>query len=666
MPKDVSKITDIAIKLNLITADDICQYSVVELVYKIINKVNEVIEVLGIQNSDIQNLLNHVMPEEVMAHFNKILNDGTLETFINQTVLSNINKKVDDTNTALNTKLNETNLALNKKVSVNQAGIITPVMLSQAVKEQMTGGSVAVVGKNTVLNENIANGQVTREKTNFYTFTLDGNLVNDITVTKGRGYYSDGNLADLETKAMITIYKGRLNFVDGGIKIVYNRACEFAFWGAQNEFISGYYNQHVTDTQIADMDNIPVTADHVTITFETSVLDEIVICKREKYKPGLKGIYTDHQLELSTNQLMGKIDMSQLGDIKIYPNGNLITRLNTIKGYYDTNGDYFAEAQSVVIELEEGQSYKFNFNSIFSFWDDNGVFISGAPWGSLSGTANTADLNSSNIPSNAKVLKMLIFDEDLNRAVLCKTDYFKVGLKPQYIIDGLVASDKDESSSIVNPLQGKKAVFLGDSWCAGNAESGGTWASRIKENNPSMTVTNYGMHGADWAQCRLHVLDHEDKLAVIKEADYIIIEAYTNGLYGDVSELTQPLGEINEFNYMTLEQIEALPSTYAKDLERALYIIATECPGKKIGVIFPYKAVAHLSETNAFRVFKPQVLACCRKYNIPVFDNFDGCNIPSWNETLRIPFYATNDTVHLAKQGYDLITPPIEAWMKTL
>ena len=211
--------------------------------------------------------------------------------------------------------------------------------------------------------------------------------------------------------------------------------------------------------------------------------------------------------------------MTQLGDIKIYPNGNLITRLNTIKGYYNTDGNYVLNAQSVVIELEEGQTYKFNFNTIYTFWDENEKFIKGAHQGSLSGTTNTADFNSSNIPSNAKVLKMLIFDEDLDRAVISKVDYFKVGLKPQYIIDGLVASDKDESSSIVNPLHGKKAVFLGDSWCAGNAESGGTWASRIKTNNPSMAVTNYGLHGADWAQCSIHVLDHADKLAFMKEAD---------------------------------------------------------------------------------------------------------------------------------------------------
>ena len=58
---------------------------------------------------------------------------------------------------------------------------------------------------------------------------------------------------------------------------------------------------------------------------------------------------------------------------------------------------------------------------------------------------------------------------------------------------------------------------------------------------------------------------------VIKNSDYIIIEAYTNGLYGAVSELEKPLGTIDVFTYLTLEQIEALPNTYAKDLEKFLF-----------------------------------------------------------------------------------------------
>lgn len=52
-----------------------------------------------------------------------------------------------------------------KKLDKN--GIVSMANMGQDVKEAMTGGSVAVVGKNTVLTENIVDRQVTINKTNF-------------------------------------------------------------------------------------------------------------------------------------------------------------------------------------------------------------------------------------------------------------------------------------------------------------------------------------------------------------------------------------------------------------------------------------------------------------------------------------------------------------------
>lgn len=659
MTKDVSKITDIAIKLNLITADDICQYSVVELVYKIINKVNEVIEVIGIQNDDIQSLLNDGMPEEVMAHFNKILADGTLETFINQTVLANINQKV-----------NQTDATLKTKVTVNQPSSITSVMLSQEVKEQMTGGSVAVVGKNAVLNENIANGQVTREKTNFYDYSLDGNLVNDLTVTKGKGYYSNGTAVETGLTSMITIHKSDLNFVDGIVKIRYNRPCEFAFWGKQKEFISGYYGQHVDDNQTADITNIPTTADYVTITFPSTDIDSIVICKSENYVTGLKPIYIDDNLLIKPDQLLSGIDVAKIADFKLNPQGNLISRLNTVKGYYywfeDGSKRVSPNDYTVSYPLDVTKTYVINFDTVVTYWDENGQFISGRPYGSLSGTTNTEWITPDRHPSNAKEIRVVVYGTDHDIAVFAEKDFFKKDLKTSYYIEGLVEDSKVSGYLSSNPLNNKKAVFLGDSWCAGNAEGGGGWCQRIKESNPTLTVVNYGQHGADWAQGNLFFLDVEEKMAEIKSSDYVIIEAYTNGLYGDVSGLSKSLGSIDEFTYMSLEQIEALPDTYAKDLEKFMFRIASECHGKKIGLMFPYKSVDHLRENNAFRQFRPEVIKCANKYNIPIFDNFNGCNIPSWDAELRKDYYFQNDGCHLNGKGYDIITPPIEKWIKTL
>lgn len=69
--------------------------------------------------------------------------------------LSGIDKKVDELTEQLE------NIE-NKKL--DKTGILSMVNMGQDVKEAMTGGSVAVVGKNTVLEENIVDEQVTFKK----------------------------------------------------------------------------------------------------------------------------------------------------------------------------------------------------------------------------------------------------------------------------------------------------------------------------------------------------------------------------------------------------------------------------------------------------------------------------------------------------------------------
>ena len=87
------------------------------------------------------------------------------------------------------------NSLIKDKVSKSDAGVITPVMLSQEVKEQMTGGSVAVVGENAVLEPNIVDGQVTKRKTSFYKKSI--NLFGRDLFVKGKGILTNnGQLYD--------------------------------------------------------------------------------------------------------------------------------------------------------------------------------------------------------------------------------------------------------------------------------------------------------------------------------------------------------------------------------------------------------------------------------------------------------------------------------------
>lgn len=92
------------------------------------------------------------------------LNSGLTEVGAKVTTLE---EKVNENHTELTEKLEETNTQLSNKINRGEGGVITNAMLSQEVKETMTGGSVAVVGEDTILTNNIVDNQVTPCKTTF-------------------------------------------------------------------------------------------------------------------------------------------------------------------------------------------------------------------------------------------------------------------------------------------------------------------------------------------------------------------------------------------------------------------------------------------------------------------------------------------------------------------
>lgn len=81
----------------------------------------------------------------------------------------------------LEEKIKETNAQLSQKANKNE--VFTMANMGQDVKEAMTGGSVSVVGRNSILSENIVMEQVKERNTNFIKPVK--NLFNKETVTVG-------------------------------------------------------------------------------------------------------------------------------------------------------------------------------------------------------------------------------------------------------------------------------------------------------------------------------------------------------------------------------------------------------------------------------------------------------------------------------------------------
>lgn len=130
--------------------------------------------------------------EEINNKLDAFAQDGTLYRLINDEIFGDINNRVLAQSQQIN-QLEEDQLLNVKK---NEAGSISLDMLSQAVREAMTGGSTPVVGVNSVDTENIVDGAVTFLK--LEDSIRDNFDINITAVNKGTGqpgfYYPNNNV----------------------------------------------------------------------------------------------------------------------------------------------------------------------------------------------------------------------------------------------------------------------------------------------------------------------------------------------------------------------------------------------------------------------------------------------------------------------------------------
>ena len=99
--------------------------------------------------------------------------------------IDKVNRNEKDNTTTLSKRIdNNFNVLDATKADKNE--VFTMANMGQDIKEAMSGGSIAVVGKNTILTENIVDGQVTPDKTSFFNMY---DLLSDIVFIDGAAWY---------------------------------------------------------------------------------------------------------------------------------------------------------------------------------------------------------------------------------------------------------------------------------------------------------------------------------------------------------------------------------------------------------------------------------------------------------------------------------------------
>lgn len=218
------------------------------------------------------------------------------------------------------------------------------------------------------------------------------------------------------------------------------------------------------------------------------------------------------------------------------------------------------------------------------------------------------------------------------------------------------ASNIDVDS--LNPLNNKKLGFVGDSICAASTQGVKGWTGLIQENNPTATIYNYAHDGA-----RISIVSgrNYDVINQIQnlyndhpDLDYIIIEGGVNDVWGDV-----PLGTFNpttDYNYPQYYD----QTTFSGALEWIFNYCMTNYRGKKIAFICTHR----VKWADALDEYLEQAKKICKKWCIPCLDLYAGSDLNMMMDIHRTNYSINSDGCHPNLDGYKIITPKIENWLK--
>ena len=237
---------------------------------------------------------------------------------------------------------------------------------------------------------------------------------------------------------------------------------------------------------------------------------------------------------------------------------------------------------------------------------------------------------------------------------------------------------------VENKLIGKTIVFDGDSICHATSErtdGKGGWAYRIGNVNRmnwhnvgisggTITSETYGSDGSakHWLSSYIDTI-HQN----YPELDYLILEGGTND--ADIfKNNAEKIGTLNLKDYSGNYD----KTTFCGALDTLFYKAITYYPNAKIGFIIahrmykqPYRGYdTEVEPTNTTRLYFDLIIKACKKWGIPFIDlwyesSLNPMLLCYYNETDRTN-NAYTDGQHLTAIGYDIISPKIESWIRTL
>lgn len=468
-------------------------------------------------------------------------------------------KMARGTHNTLNDRLNktdeiqaQTNARLSQKL--DQDGILSMANMGQDIKEAMTGGSVAVVGKNTVLTENIVDNQVTPEKTSF--IKVSKNLFNKETAVLNGYYDGSGEFVtntNWASSDFIKVIPGQTYSSNAnGTSIVFYDVNKKAITKLAGD--SWSRNFTVPNNEVITYLTLPI---NLSIT----PIDKVMLVKGNQLPTTYMPYYCilSDEIELpskATEQFLNE------NDIEISVGKNLFDK-NKVKFGYEVYGDGSIKVSenSATTDYIEVSGEFLSISGLFTYtgMDRYYCFLNEKKEALVEHVGkiptNTTNITL-NIPKSSKYFIMSVFQRKTGSQEI-KLDHIQIELNriPSTFeehcvfvnsLKGYPINVKQQSASCSLPTEGLTALIFGDSITQtatvsddGSEYTEGTrsnWPKFSKEKLKLKNMWNYAQSGGNWCDFETDTirqkLSHQITTAINnnRKADFIVVSLGTNDI----------------------------------------------------------------------------------------------------------------------------------------
>jgi lysophospholipase L1-like esterase len=663
----IDKIRNIGLDKLVTQVYDFDSLTTDELMCKFAQKINIIIEHFKYlddrcDNSEknlelkLQYLLGQGLEEQVAKRLLELINKGTIGKLINETLLKDINDKVDNFKVEVNEEFEQ---------KLDKNGIVTMANMGQDVKEAFTGGAVAVVGRNSVLTENIVDNQVNQYKVDF--INEDNNLLRNegllfnknIDVNSGLTIESNGyvttDFISVDSSTLYTFNFYKLAPNNPGATVIY--------YNSNKTIIS---NEFVTEFSFTTSENCK----YIRISFPNydiiKINNTFLSKDTTKTSPKLKNEYLDESFlsnNFENNFAKKNIEPLNCTFFDKVINIKDIAQFEKNKTVNPTTGGFESFSGRTILgfyDVKYVDAINVNTDTTMFLYDENKNILSSVNGGNIikSGTVIPITHNTSNNDTRFIVIVALtVADSVLNEIVINPSMYIYDGVDRYYLKDSVIKSLSNSSF-----YKNKKITCFGDSITAQNQWQ--PWVAQyfnctmVNKGVGGTTVFNNGNKEVIEGELRDSWMCSDDRINLIPtDSDVILV-----------------FGGHNDFGYNNLEMGvlgdgNLIDSTFKSAYSLMLKKLVNKFPNALIITMTPVGGRTETEKGNSDKQyyirdlcmtdFANAVKEVSAYYGIPCIDINGESRISTLNHDTYIA-----DVIHANSDGGKLIANVVINGMK--